>query len=92
MSAGLPTWQDPTRHRDQVHGRPKVLLHDHLDGGLRPADDRRAGRRDRPRAARPTDAEALGRWFAEAADSGLAGALPGDLRPHRRGDADRRRR
>ena len=34
---------------------------------------------------------ALGRWFAEAADSGLAGALPRDLRPHRRGDADRGR-
>ncbi|MFD2090294.1 adenosine deaminase [Blastococcus deserti] len=49
---------------------PKVLLHDHLDGGLRPqtvlelADAH--GYRDLP-AAEPG---ALGRWFREAADSG----------------------
>jgi len=49
---------------------PKVLLHDHLDGGLRPetvlelADA--VGYRELP-AAEP---EALGRWFREAADSG----------------------
>ncbi|MCZ2848453.1 adenosine deaminase [Modestobacter sp. VKM Ac-2978] len=49
---------------------PKVLLHDHLDGGLRPqtvlelADE--VGYRELP-AAEP---EALGRWFREAADSG----------------------
>ncbi|MGY2080167.1 adenosine deaminase [Modestobacter sp. SYSU DS0657] len=49
---------------------PKVLLHDHLDGGLRPqtvlelADE--VGYRDLP-ADEPA---ALGRWFREAADSG----------------------
>ena len=49
---------------------PKVLLHDHLDGGLRPqtvlelADE--AGYRDLPAG----DAEDLGRWFRQAADSG----------------------
>ncbi|MGY1811899.1 adenosine deaminase [Blastococcus sp. SYSU D00820] len=49
---------------------PKVLLHDHLDGGLRPqtvlelADE--AGYRDLPAG----DAEALGTWFRQAADSG----------------------
>jgi adenosine deaminase len=49
---------------------PKVLLHDHLDGGLRPqtvlelADE--LGYRDLP----ADDAESLGRWFREAADSG----------------------
>ncbi|NEK58045.1 adenosine deaminase [Geodermatophilus sabuli] len=49
---------------------PKVLLHDHLDGGLRPqtvlelADQ--AGYRDLP----ADDADALGRWFRTAADSG----------------------
>jgi adenosine deaminase len=47
-----------------------VLLHDHLDGGLRPltvlelADE--AGYRDLP----AHDPDALGRWFREAADSG----------------------
>src|SRR3954451_23080297 len=49
---------------------PKVLLHDHLDGGLRPrtvlelADE--VGYRELP----TDEAVALGRWFREAADSG----------------------
>jgi adenosine deaminase len=49
---------------------PKVLLHDHLDGGLRPqtvlelADE--AGYRELPAA----DADSLGHWFRQAADSG----------------------
>lgn len=49
---------------------PKVLLHDHLDGGLRPqtvlelADE--AGYRDLPAG----DPENLGTWFRQAADSG----------------------
>ena len=53
-----------------VSRAPKVLLHDHLDGGLRPqtvlelADE--AGYRDLP----ASDAENLGRWFRQAADSG----------------------
>ena len=54
---------------DLIRAVPKVLLHDHLDGGLRPATiveladevghDLPAG-----------DAESLGRWFTESADSG----------------------
>jgi adenosine deaminase len=49
---------------------PKVLLHDHLDGGLRPqtvlelADE--IGYRELP----ADEPEALGRWFRESADSG----------------------
>ncbi|MGY1608904.1 MULTISPECIES: adenosine deaminase [unclassified Geodermatophilus] len=55
---------------DALRRAPKVLLHDHLDGGLRPqtvlelADE--AGYRDLPAG----DAEALGTWFRQAADSG----------------------
>jgi adenosine deaminase len=55
---------------DSIRCAPKVLLHDHLDGGLRPqtilelADE--AGYRDLPAG----DAEGLGRWFRQAADSG----------------------
>jgi adenosine deaminase len=48
---------------------PKALLHDHLDGGLRPAtivDLAAAVGHKLPE----TDPEALGRWFAAAADSG----------------------
>src|SRR3954454_7588053 len=55
---------------ENLRRAPKVLLHDHLDGGLRPrtvlelADE--AGYRSLP----ADDAEALGRWFRQAADSG----------------------
>ena len=69
---------------------PKVLLHDHLDGGLRP---RRSwsSRRGRARAARGATAEALGRLVRRRGQLGLARALPRDLRPHGRCDADRAR-
>jgi adenosine deaminase len=64
---------DPTSAptRDQVRAAPKVLLHDHLDGGLRPqtilelAD---ACGHELPEGT--GDAGSLGRWFAESADSG----------------------
>ncbi len=55
---------------DLVQQVPKVLLHDHLDGGLRPAtivelaDE--CGYADLP----TTDPDALGDWFVEAAGSG----------------------
>ena len=54
--------------RDQVHRAPKVLLHDHLDGGLRPQtilDLARGAGHTLPRQ----DAESLRRWFVESADS-----------------------
>jgi len=53
---------------------PKVLLHDHLDGGLRPATvvelAAETGYPDLP----STDADGLGTWFRDAADSGSLGA------------------
>ncbi|MBA8793274.1 adenosine deaminase [Friedmanniella endophytica] len=52
-----------------VRRAPKVLLHDHLDGGLRPATVAElAVEVDHPLPV--TDTDALGRWFAETADSG----------------------
>jgi adenosine deaminase len=48
---------------------PKVLLHDHLDGGLRPATIVELAAAS-GHALPAGDAEALGRWFADAADSG----------------------
>jgi adenosine deaminase len=52
-----------------VRRAPKVLLHDHLDGGLRPQTivELAAGAGHELPVG---DAEALGRWFTEAADSG----------------------
>jgi adenosine deaminase len=75
MRIGSPGWSsdkvgamsEPTR--EEIQQAPKVLLHDHLDGGLRPATVLEL--------AEPVghelpadDTESLGRWFAESADSG----------------------
>ena len=48
---------------------PKVLLHDHLDGGLRPATIVELAAEIGHELPR-TDPEELGRWFVESADSG----------------------
>jgi adenosine deaminase len=55
--------------RELIRRAPKVLLHDHLDGGLRPqtiVDLAPGAGHELP----ATDAESLGRWFTESADSG----------------------
>ncbi|MFG1674284.1 adenosine deaminase [Micromonospora sp. NPDC049282] len=48
---------------------PKALLHDHLDGGLRPATIVELAA-EAGHELPTTDPDALGRWFAEAANSG----------------------
>src|SRR5215470_7826523 len=54
---------------EQIVRAPKALLHDHLDGGLRPATIvELAAEVDHPLPAE--DPAALGAWFAAAADSG----------------------
>ncbi|KRE57071.1 adenosine deaminase [Phycicoccus sp. Soil748] len=64
------TAPEPGSVEDQILRAPKALLHDHLDGGLRPqtiveiADEVGYG------ALPATDAESLGTWFRESADSG----------------------
>ncbi len=67
MTAASPEPTVPTR--DQVLRAPKVLLHDHLDGGLRPATILELAA-DIGHELPADDAESLGRWFAESADSG----------------------
>jgi adenosine deaminase len=54
---------------EEIVKAPKALLHDHLDGGLRPATivELAAEVGHELPAAEPA---ALGRWFAEACDSG----------------------
>jgi adenosine deaminase len=55
---------------EDIRKAPKVLLHDHLDGGLRPetiVDLARSGGYD---GLPVTDPLELATWFAEAADSG----------------------
>jgi adenosine deaminase len=48
---------------------PKVLLHDHLDGGLRPQTIVELAA-EAGHALPAGDAESLGRWFTDSADSG----------------------
>ena len=52
-----------------IRAVPKVLLHDHLDGGLRPATIVELAR-EVGHTLPADDAESLGRWFTESADSG----------------------
>ncbi|MFJ8280781.1 adenosine deaminase [Streptomyces griseoviridis] len=55
---------------DQIRRAPKVLLHDHLDGGLRPATVVDLARASGYPHLPDTDPDKLGLWFREAADSG----------------------
>jgi adenosine deaminase len=53
-----------------VRVAPKVLLHDHLDGGLRPATIVELARETGYDRLPTTDVEELAAWFTGAADSG----------------------
>lgn len=55
---------------DQIRRAPKVLLHDHLDGGLRPGTVIELAREQGYRQLPETEPDKLGIWFREAADSG----------------------
>ena len=68
---------------------PKVLLHDHLDGGLRVDHDPRTRRLDRMAAADDRPRRPPGVVHARRRDRRSA-AVPGHVRPHARRDADRR--
>ncbi|MBJ7359401.1 adenosine deaminase [Nocardioides sp.] len=61
--------QGPRATEDQVRRAPKVLLHDHLDGGLRPQTIVELASECGHELPAQT-ADDLGRWFAESADSG----------------------
>ncbi|MVA76414.1 adenosine deaminase [Auraticoccus sp. F435] len=54
---------------DEIRALPKVALHDHLDGGLRPQTVLELAA-EAGHELPAQDAEALGDWFYEAADSG----------------------
>jgi adenosine deaminase len=53
-----------------LRSAPKVLLHDHLDGGLRPASVVDLAAQTGYDGLPTTDVDELGRWFVEAASSG----------------------
>src|SRR6478752_6966995 len=63
----------PTLHvpgQDQIRCAPKVLLHDHLDGGLRPGTIIDLARETGYEALPEGEPDKLGHWFREACDSG----------------------
>ncbi len=62
MNAPLPA--------DAIVRAPKVLLHDHLDGGVRPATIVELAAETGYGQLPATDEAALGAWFREAANSG----------------------
>ena len=55
--------------QEQLKDAPKVLLHDHLDGGLRPETVVELAAEIGHKLPR-TDAAESGQWFVESADSG----------------------
>jgi adenosine deaminase len=55
---------------EQIRRAPKALLHDHLDGGLRPGTIVDIARETGYDALPETDPDKLGLWFREAANSG----------------------
>ncbi|MET9900232.1 adenosine deaminase [Streptomyces sp. NPDC006446] len=59
-----------TPSSEQIRRAPKVLLHDHLDGGLRPGTIVELARETGYSNLPETDPGKLGLWFREAADSG----------------------
>ncbi|MGN6607269.1 MAG: adenosine deaminase [Jatrophihabitans sp.] len=62
----MPTPLDAT----SIRRAPKVLLHDHLDGGLRPQTIVELAAETGYRNLPSDDAEKLGQWFRDASDSG----------------------
>ncbi|MCW2684336.1 MAG: adenosine deaminase [Blastococcus sp.] len=55
---------------ESIRRAPKVLLHDHLDGGLRPQTVLELADEHGYRRLPASDPESLGGWFRQAADSG----------------------
>ncbi|MFI0485585.1 adenosine deaminase [Actinomadura sp. 9N215] len=55
---------------DDIRRAPKVLLHDHLDGGVRPRTVAELARESGYGELPTTEADNLRAWFEEAADSG----------------------
>ncbi|MFF4341584.1 adenosine deaminase [Kitasatospora sp. NPDC001540] len=66
--AGTTAPRVPTS--DQIARAPKVLLHDHLDGGLRPETVVELAADCGYQGLPTTDPKELGEWFRAAADSG----------------------
>jgi len=67
MSSASPSTTPPD---DVIHRAPKVVLHDHLDGGLRPQTTLEIADSVDYQGLPEREADALGTWFRASADSG----------------------
>ncbi|HET8602194.1 MAG TPA: adenosine deaminase [Segeticoccus sp.] len=61
---------EPEAREEELRRLPKVLLHDHLDGGLRPQTIVELAQEVGYDGLPTTDSGELGLWFRESADSG----------------------
>jgi adenosine deaminase len=68
--AGADSLSAMTLDLETCQRAPKVLLHDHLDGGLRPETVVELAAETGYAGLPTTDASELSRWFRESADSG----------------------
>ena len=66
----MPTSASDVVVSDTVRRAPKVLLHDHLDGGLRPTTVVEVAEQTGYDGLPTTDPDELDRWFRASADSG----------------------
>ncbi|WAL65009.1 adenosine deaminase [Amycolatopsis cynarae] len=64
------TSDTPSMTLESLRTVPKVLLHDHLDGGLRPRTVLELAEAHGYSGLPSSDVDELGKWFREAADSG----------------------
>ncbi len=69
MTSGATTGRtiDP-RYADQIRSAPKVLLHDHLDGSMRPSTVVELAREQGYRSLPTEDVDELAKWFTRGAD------------------------
>ncbi|MEZ6019352.1 MAG: hypothetical protein R3F17_04385 [Planctomycetota bacterium] len=70
---------------ETIRRLPKVSLHDHLDGSLRPATILEPADAKGYEGLPERDPAALATWFARGADRGSLPLYLEGLRPHHRG-------
>ena len=83
-------YSSPDDWTETIRAAPKVLLHDHLDGGLRPPTVIELARETGYCGLPTTDPDELGRWLHCRRRPQEPRAVPRGLRAHRRRDADAR--
>jgi len=76
--------------RGVLNSFPKVLLHEHLDGVLRPKTVIGIGKKRKIRPTSTEDPEGLARWFHQGANQGSLPKYLEGFATHDCGDANRR--